>query len=91
MNPNRGPAASHFHRRNSDQMTTTTIPVRPLATVKLATFGVLALALLLLNGCRWVGVKGNGDVKTEDRPIGEFTKLEADGRVHAVAIAAGIR
>ncbi|HEX8679345.1 MAG TPA: DUF2807 domain-containing protein, partial [Chthoniobacterales bacterium] len=60
-------------------MTTTTIPIRPLATVKLATLGVLALVLLLLSGCRWVGVKGNGNVKTEDRPIGEFTKIEADG------------
>jgi hypothetical protein len=60
-------------------MTTTTIPVRPLATVKLATLGLLALALLLLSGCHWVGVKGNGDIKTEDRPIGDFTKLEADG------------
>lgn len=60
-------------------MTTTTIPVRPLATVKLATLGVLALALLLLSGCSWVGVKGNGNVKTEDRPMAEFTKLEADG------------
>lgn len=60
-------------------MTTTTIPIRPLAALKLGTLALLALALLLLNGCRWVGVKGNGNVKTEDRPIGEFTKVEADG------------
>ncbi len=56
-----------------------TIPIRPFATVKLATLAVLALVLLLLNGCHWVGVEGNGKVTTENRPVENFTKLEADG------------
>lgn len=60
-------------------MTTTTIPVRPLTTLKLSTFGALALALLFLNGCHWVGVKGNGHVVSEDRAVPNFTKLEVDG------------
>ncbi len=54
-----------------------TIPIRPLLTLKLATLA--ALALLLLNGCHWVGVSGNGHITTETRQIGNFTKLEADG------------
>ena len=56
-----------------------TIPIRPLAMIKLATLAVLALALLFLSGCRWAGVKGNGDIETETRSIGEFTTIEASG------------
>lgn len=56
-----------------------TIPIRPLLTVKLATPAVLALVLLLLNGCRWVGVKGNGRLTTENRSVNDFTKFTADG------------
>ena len=57
----------------------TTIPIRPFALLKLLTLAALALALLLLSGCRWAGVKGNGDIKTETRPIGDFTTIEASG------------
>ena len=56
-----------------------TIPIRPLAALKLLTLGVLALALVLLSGCRLAGVKGNGEIKTETRPISDFTTLEASG------------
>jgi Putative auto-transporter adhesin, head GIN domain len=56
-----------------------TIPIRPLLTLKLATLAVLALVLLLLNGCHWVGVQGNGKVTTEERSTTGFTKVEADG------------
>ena len=56
-----------------------TIPIRPLAMVKLLTLAVLALALAFLSGCRWAGVKGNGDIETEMRPIGDFTTLNASG------------
>ncbi|HMJ07276.1 MAG TPA: head GIN domain-containing protein [Chthoniobacterales bacterium] len=56
-----------------------TITIRPFAAVKLATLAALALALLLLNGCHWVGVHGNGNITTESRPISNFTKLQADG------------
>jgi hypothetical protein len=57
----------------------TTIPVRPFALLKLITLAALALAVLLLSGCRWAGVKGNGDIKTETRQIADFTTLEAHG------------
>src|SRR5215211_4170107 len=56
-----------------------TIPLRPFATLKFATLATLTLVLLLLNGCHWVGVNGNGRIRTETRPIGEFSKLLADG------------
>jgi hypothetical protein len=56
-----------------------TIPIRPLLTLKLATLITLSLVLLLLNGCHWVGVRGNGHVTTDTRPVTNFTKLEADG------------
>lgn len=57
----------------------TTIPIRPFALLKLLTIAALAVALLLLSGCRWAGVKGNGDIETETRPIGDFTTIEASG------------
>ena len=56
-----------------------TIPIRPFAAVKLLTLAGLALALLLLSGCRWVGVKGDGDIVTDTRKVEAFSRLEADG------------
>ena len=60
-------------------MMNSTIPIRPLAMIKLLTLAVLALALLFLSGCRWAGVKGNGDIETETRSLGDFTTIEASG------------
>lgn len=56
-----------------------TITVRPFATLKLLTLAVLALLLLLLSGCHWVGEKGNGNITTQTREISEFSTLEVDG------------
>ena len=56
-----------------------TIPIRPFAALKLATLTVLALVLLLLNGCHWVGERGNGKIVTDSRQIPAFTSIEADG------------
>ncbi len=56
-----------------------TIPIRPFAALKLATLAALTLVLLLLNACHWVGVEGNGRITTENRPVQDFAKLEADG------------
>ncbi|MEP6956085.1 MAG: head GIN domain-containing protein [Chthoniobacterales bacterium] len=56
-----------------------TLPIRPFAAFKFATLAFLALVLLLLNGCHWVGVKGNGRIKTETRQIPAFTSVEVDG------------
>ena len=39
----------------------------------------LALLVLLSAGCDWRGVRGNGTIKTEQRPVGPFTRIEAGG------------
>lgn len=56
-----------------------TIPVRPMAAVKLWTLALLTLIWLLLSGCHWVGEKGNGNVVTQNRTVEPFTTIEADG------------
>jgi hypothetical protein len=50
-----------------------------LLNLKLATLAALALSVLLLSGCEWVGEKGNGNITTDTRPVTEFTQVEADG------------
>jgi len=44
-------------------------------------FYIVALAFLVLlsAGCDWRGVRGNGTIKTEQRPVGPFTRIEAGG------------
>lgn len=51
-----------------------TIIIRPFAALKLLTF-----AALCLGGCHWTGIPGNGHIVTEDRPVQEFTSVEAEG------------
>ncbi len=56
-----------------------TIPIRPLLTLKLATLAAFAFLMLLISGCHWVGIYGNGKITTESRAIGNITEIEADG------------
>jgi Putative auto-transporter adhesin, head GIN domain len=42
-------------------------------------FVFLAACLVLAVGCRWVGIRGNGHIKTEDRTISTFTEIDAGG------------
>jgi hypothetical protein len=51
-----------------------TITIRPFAALKLLTF-----AALTLGGCHWTGIRGNGHIITESRPVEEFTSVEAEG------------
>jgi hypothetical protein len=39
----------------------------------------LTVCIALASGCRWVGVRGNGDIKTDDRTISAFTEIDAGG------------
>jgi hypothetical protein len=39
----------------------------------------LAACVVLAVGCRWVGIRGNGHIKTEDRPTSAFTEINASG------------
>jgi len=40
---------------------------------------VLFAAVVLLAGCHWSGVKGNGVIKTENRPIADFSSIKVAG------------
>jgi hypothetical protein len=42
-------------------------------------FVFLAACVVLAVGCRWAGIRGNGHIKTEDRPISAFTEIDAGG------------
>jgi len=39
----------------------------------------LTVCVGLAAGCRWVGVRGNGHIKTDDRTISAFTEIDAGG------------
>lgn len=39
----------------------------------------LSLLVLLSSGCDWRGIRGNGDIKTEQRPVTAFTRVDAGG------------
>ena len=51
-----------------------TIMIRPFAAVKLLTFAALALG-----GCRVSGIRGNGEIVTQNRSVQEFASVEAEG------------
>ena len=38
-----------------------------------------ALLLLCSTGCDWRGIRGNGQIKTEPRPVTDFTRIDAGG------------
>lgn len=42
-------------------------------------FPLLGLVLLFAPGCDWRGVRGNGKVITETRPVSAFTQIDASG------------
>ena len=39
----------------------------------------VSLLVLLFSGCDWRGIRGNGDIKTEQRPVTAFTRVDAGG------------
>lgn len=51
-----------------------TITIRPFAAAKLLTFAALSLG-----GCHLSGIRGDGNIVTENRPVQEFTSVEAEG------------
>jgi len=40
---------------------------------------ILSLLVLLSLGCGWKGIRGNGKIKTEARPVTAFTRVDAGG------------
>jgi Putative auto-transporter adhesin, head GIN domain len=35
--------------------------------------------IVLVAGCRWIGIRGNGDIKTDERTIDAFANIRASG------------
>jgi hypothetical protein len=54
-----------------------TIPIRPLLAPKFLLF--VFAALVLLAGCDLTGIRGNGNIVTEQRNVSEFSSVEARG------------
>ncbi len=47
--------------------------------MKKTIFIFLAVCVVLAAGCRWVGIRGNGHIKTEDRTVNAFTEIDTGG------------
>ena len=46
---------------------------------KINLIGALSLFVVLSAGCDWKGIRGNGNIKTEPRPVTAFTRIDAGG------------
>jgi hypothetical protein len=40
---------------------------------------LIAAVALLVSGCWWPGIRGNGHIITDNRPVAEFSDIKADG------------
>jgi len=47
--------------------------------MKKITISVIAACVVLIGGCRWVGIRGNGHIKIDERTIGAFANIETSG------------
>ena len=47
--------------------------------MKKITIVFLATCIVLVGGCRWVGIRGNGQIKTDERPVSVFANIDARG------------
>jgi Putative auto-transporter adhesin, head GIN domain len=47
--------------------------------MKKITIVFLTVCIALASGCRWVGIRGNGHIQTDDRTISAFTEIDAGG------------
>jgi len=47
--------------------------------MKKITMTSLAACMILAAGCQWVGIRGNGHIKTDQRTIGPFANVDASG------------
>jgi len=52
---------------------------KPTFYMKKITIVFLTVCVALAAGCRWVGVRGNGHIKTEERTVSAFTEIDAGG------------
>jgi Putative auto-transporter adhesin, head GIN domain len=47
--------------------------------MKKITIVFLSVCVALAGGCRWIGVRGDGQIQTDDRTVGAFTEIDAGG------------
>jgi len=47
--------------------------------MKKAAIVFLTVFIVVAFGCRWVGIRGNGDIQTDDRTVSAFTEIDAGG------------
>ena len=47
--------------------------------MKKITIVFLTVCIAFVFGCRWVGIRGNGHIETDDRTISAFTEIDAGG------------
>ena len=47
--------------------------------MKKITISVVVACLVLAAGCRWIGIRGNGHIKTDERTISAFGNIDAGG------------
>jgi hypothetical protein len=47
--------------------------------MKKITIVFLAACIVLVAGCRWVGIRGNGHIKTDERPVSAFANIDGRG------------
>lgn len=47
--------------------------------MKKSTIIFLALCVVFTAGCRWVGIRGNGNIKTDERTVSAFANIDASG------------
>jgi hypothetical protein len=47
--------------------------------MKKITIVFLAACVVLTAGCHWVGIRGNGHVKTDERPVSAFANIDVRG------------
>jgi Putative auto-transporter adhesin, head GIN domain len=47
--------------------------------MKKITIVFLAACVVLAAGCRWIGIRGNGHIKTDQRTIGSFANIDTSG------------
>jgi len=47
--------------------------------MKKITIVFLAACIVLAAGCHWVGIRGNGHIKTDERPVSAFANIDVGG------------
>jgi len=46
---------------------------------KIITLSLAACVALVAGGCHWVGIRGNGHIKTDERPVSAFANIDLRG------------